>query len=132
MEKLSLVLADIIQHFWNNYSDDAANLLVVGLIGLLTYIGSLIKNSVIRSVWDKAAIAVQITGQTIVDDLKEASKDGKLTDEEKARAKAHAREVFFAQFNIVGQLIANLFMGSLEKWFNEKAEYILGEIKKKS
>ena len=132
MEKLSLILAQMLTHFWDDYCDDAANLLVVGLFALLGYIGSLIKNSVIRSVWDKAMIAVQITGQTIVDDLKEASKDGKLTDEEKARAKAHAREVFFAQFNIVGQLIASLFMGSLEKWFNEKAEYILAEIKKKS
>lgn len=132
MEKLSLILAQILEHFWNNYADDAANLIVVGLVAGMGYIGSLIKNSVVRSVWDKAAMAVKITGQTIVDDLKEASKDGKLTDEEKAKAKAHAREVFFAQFNIVGKLIASIFMGSLEKWFNEKAEYILGEIKKKS
>ena len=132
MEKLSLILAQMLEHFWNNYADDAANIIVVGLVAGMGYIGSLIKNSVVQSVWAKAAMAVQITGQTIVDDLKEASKDGKLTDEEKAKVKAHAREVFFAQFNIVGKLIANLFMGSLEKWFNEKAEYILGEIKKKS
>lgn len=132
MEKFFEILGTILEHIYQNYSDDIANVILVGLVALLGYIGSLIKNSVVQSVWAKAAMAVQITGQTIVDDLKEASKDGKLTDEEKAKAKAHAREVFFAQFNIVGKLIASIFMGSLEKWFNEKAEYILGEIKKKS
>ena len=131
MEKLALIIGNMVEHFWNLYADDAANALLLGLLALLGYLGNNIKNAIAKDVFDKAVVAVKITGQTIVDDLKAASADVKLTDEDKAKVKAHAKEVFLAQFSIVGKMVGTLVMGSLNSWFEKQAEYIIAELKKK-
>jgi hypothetical protein len=62
--------------------------------------------------------------------LKAKSADGKLTPEERAEVREHAKKVFLEQFGIIGKFVSTLFMGSLEKWFETQKEYILNEIKK--
>ena len=131
MEKLSLILANLLEHAVNNYSDDLAILIGAGIVAVLGFIGSKIKNAYVAEAWDKITIAVTVTQQTIVDDLKSATADGKLTDEDKAKIKAHAKAIFFEQFGIVGKALSTLFMGSLEKWFNTQSEFIIAEMKKK-
>ena len=132
MEKLSLILANILEYAINNWADDIAMIIGAALLGLLGYIGSRIKNAYIAEAYQKLVVAVTVVQQTIVEDLKAKSVDGKLTPEERAEVQAHAKRVFFEQFGIVGKFISSLFMGSLEKWFETQKEYILAEIKKKS
>lgn len=132
MEKLSLILANILEVIVNNYADDIAMLIGAALLGLLGYIGARIKNAYIAETYHKLVVAITVVQNTIVEDLKAKSADGKLTPEERAEVKEHAKKVFFEQFGIVGKFITTLFMGSLEKWFETQKEYILAEIKKKS
>ena len=73
--------------------------------------------------------AVVIVGQTIVDDLKAKSTDGKLTDEEKAEVKNHAVIIAKQQLGIVGTFIMNIVTGSVDKWIQSQIEFIVGKIK---
>ena len=132
MEKFYSVLGNLLEHIINNYSDEIALALGASVLSVLAFIGSKIKNAYIAEAYQKLVVAVTVVQQTIVDDLKAKSADGKLTPEERAEVQAHAKKVFFEQFGIVGKAISTLFMGSLEKWFETQKEYILAEIKKKS
>lgn len=132
MEKFYSILGNILEFVVNNYSDEIAYFIGAALLALLAFLGSRIKNAYIQEAYQKLVVAVTVVQSTIVEDLKAKSADGKLTPEERAEVRAHAKRVFFEQFGILGKFISTLFMGSLEKWFETQKEYILAEIKKKS
>ena len=64
--------------------------------------------------------------------MKEKSKDGKLTAEEKEEVKLKAIKIAKQQLGIVGTMILNIFTGSAEKWIATQVEYIVARVKQAS
>ncbi len=131
MEKFYSILGNLLEVIINNYSDEIAYFVFAGLLILLGWIFSNIKNSYIREAYQKLVVAITIVQTTVVEDLKEKSADGKLTEDERAEVREKAKKVFFDQFGILGRFLSTMFMGSLEKWFETQKDFILAEIKKK-
>lgn len=131
MEKFYSILGNVLELIINNYSDEIAYFVFAGLLMLLGWIFSNIKKSYIREAYQKLVVAITVVQTTVVEDLKEKSADGKLTEAERAEVREKAKKVFFDQFGILGRFLSTMFMGSLEKWFETQKDFILAEIKKK-
>jgi len=132
MEKFYSILAQILEFAINNYSDEIAYMIFVGILMALGWLVNNVKNEVIRTLLAKVVVAVQVTEQVTVSELKKESADGTLSPENRATVRAKAKAVFFEQIGIIGRFIYSLFVGSLDKWFETQKEYVLAEIKKKS
>lgn len=132
MEKFYSVLGNILEFVINNYSDEISYLIFLAIAGVLGWLISTVKSSIIKAALEKIYTAVMFVKQTVVDDLKDKTKDGVFDAKERAEAKEKAKKVFLDQFGIVGKFILSLIVGPIEKWFEIQAEVILGEIKKKS
>lgn len=130
MEKFYSVLGNILEFVLNNYSDEIVYLVGAGLVMAIGWLISTVKNSYIKAALEKLYAAVVFVNQTIVDDLKDKTKDGVFDTKERAEARAKAKEVFLSQFGIVGKFILSLCVGSLDKWFETQVEVIVAEIKK--
>lgn len=130
MEKFYSVLGNILEFAINNYSDEIAYFAFAGLLMFIGWLISTIKNSYIKAALEKLYAAVVFVNQTVVDDLKDKTKDGVFDAKERAEAREKAKEVFLSQFGIVGKFILSLCVGSLDKWFNTQVEVIVAEIKK--
>ncbi len=106
-------------------------LAVLGL-GLTRYVFVLIDNNIIREslvrLWDETKAAVLEVGQTYVDALKEASLDGKLTDEEKAEAKSKAIAIAKSNLGKKGLLRLSRIL-DIDKWIGGKVEAFVRESK---
>lgn len=71
------------------------------------------------------ADAVLATSQTLGDEIKEAAKDGKFTEEEKARLFNHARDLAIKNFGVIPGRILPV----LESWVKAKIEAELAKLK---
>lgn len=132
MEKFYSILAQILEFAINNYSDEIAVAIFAGILMALGWLVNNVKNEVIRLLLTKVVVAVQVTEQTVVSELKKESADGTLSPENRASVRAKSKAVFFEQIGIIGRFVYSLFVGSLDKWFETQKEYVLAEIKKKS
>lgn len=108
---------------------------VAGLIA--TYLIVLIKNAVVRKwvtrAWVEVRAAVAEVWQTYVSALKEGAADGKLTEAEKATAKAKALAI--AKANIGKKGLARLarilgLEGALDDWLGTQIEAAVDQSKK--
>lgn len=131
MEKFYLVLGNLLELIINNYADQIAMFLFAALVGILTFILAKANNAIVKTLIEKVIVAVTVVQSTVVDDLKAKKADGKLTKDEQTEVSEHAKRVFFEQIGIIGRFVYTLFVGSLDKWFETKKEFILAEIKKK-
>ena len=129
MEKLGLILANILEMVINNYSDEIAYAVMSLAVAVIGFLLSYVKNSYVKSALESVEKAVVIIGQTVVDDLKAKSADGKLTDDEKEEVKANAIRISKQQMGIVGTFILNIITGSADKWISTQVEYIVAKIK---
>lgn len=132
MEKFYSVLGNILEFVINNYSDEIVYFVLAGVISLGVWLLSKVNNAMLRALMEKALVAVQVTQQSLVDDLKAKSADGKLDADERKQAAEHAEKVFFEQIGIFGKFVYTLIAGPLDKWFARQKDFILAEIKKKS
>src|SRR5690554_5262064 len=78
-----------------------------------------------REVYD----AVRATGQTYVDELKQAREDGKITEEEARLARELAWQHFKTQMGAVAMAELEAIVGDLTEWFRSEVEAALGHIK---
>lgn len=74
---------------------------------------------------DVVADAVFATSQTLGDELKEAAKDGKFTEEEKSLLFNHARDLAFKNFGVIPGKILPV----IESWVKAKIESELAKLK---
>lgn len=132
MENFYSVLAKILESVVNNYSDEIAYAILSVIVAAFGFLLTHIKNAYILSAMQSVEKAVVIVGQTIVDDLKAKSTDGKLTDEEKSEVKNHAVIIAKQQLGVVGTFIMNIVTGSADKWIQYQVEFIVGKIKSAS
>lgn len=129
MEQLALLFHKVLSTIINNYSDEIINIMFILIISVIGYLISIVKNSYLKSALESAEKGVLIIQHSVVEDLKEKSADGKLTDEEKAQVKNKAILIAKEQLGILGTIILNLVTGSADKWISTQAEYILARIK---
>ena len=108
----------------------------VALLAFLTrLVVGKIKNetagAIVGRALDEIGDAVASVYQTYVSALKDASADGKLTDEEKAEAKRLAIAEAVSNLGAKGlaRLARVLGISSLEKWFSTKTEASLVRLK---
>lgn len=132
MEHLALLFHQILENIINNYSDEIANAIFICVISVIGYVINNVKNSYLKSALESAEKGVLIIQNTVVEDLKEKSKDGKLTAEEKEEVKLKAIKIAKQQLGIVGTMILNIFTGSAEKWIATQVEYIVARVKQAS
>jgi len=104
----------------------------VGVAFLLKQIKSDKVREIVGRALHEVGAAVWEVKQTYVDELKAASLDGKLTDEEKKAAMDKA--IAIAKTNIgmkgldrLGRIL-NLDLSGVEKWLKNKAEVAVGQI----
>lgn len=118
------------------YGDDALKwLLAAAGALLLKYVFSLVKNSYANGVLGRAWLEVQgavlEVEQVYVGALRAARADGKLTDAEKAQAKAMA--IAIARENLgkkgLARLARVLGLDSVERWLGSKSEQALATVK---
>ncbi len=111
----------------------ALALIVSGLSILITrYLLVLIESKRIRDLvgrlWEETKAAVFEVGQTYVDALKEANRDGKLTAIEKREAKQRAIAIAKSNLGTKGlKALARIF--DVDDWVANKVEAIVGESK---
>ena len=115
--------------------------LFVALLGyLVTFISKhqqKIKNDILRESLGAAIAEAHIVGrdailytqQTLVDKLKEAAEDGKLTKEEAAQALAEAKAYFIAHLSTRSKNILAEALGPINEWLESFLEAKLGEYK---
>ena len=115
--------------------------LLVTLLGyLVTYLSKhqqKIKNDILRESLGAAIAEAHIVGrdailytqQTLVDKLKEAAEDGKLTKEEAAQALAEAKAYFIAHLSARSKDILAEALGPINEWLESFLEAKLGEYK---
>ncbi|HQE19898.1 MAG TPA: hypothetical protein PK607_15475 [Aggregatilineales bacterium] len=75
--------------------------------------------------------AIDATNQVLVEDLKEASEDGKLTREEAARAMRKAMEYFQNHITPGALQVLQAAYGPIEQWLEEYLEAQLAKAKAK-
>lgn len=118
--------------------------LVIALIALLTFVTNYfrakaegIKNEVARKSFlsalneaEQVAIdAVKATNQVLVDSLKKAREDGKLTDEEAKAAMNEAKKYFLSHMSSNSLNILTAAIGPVEKWLEGLLEAKISEQK---
>ena len=115
--------------------------LFVALLGyLVTFISKhqeKIRNDILRESLGAAIAEAHIVGrdailytqQTLVDKLKEAAEDGKLTKEEAAQALAEAKAYFIAHLSTRSKNILAEALGPINEWLESFLEAKLGEYK---
>lgn len=115
--------------------------LFVALLGyLVTFISKhqeKIRNDILRESLGAAIAEAHIVGrdailytqQTLVDKLKEAAEDGKLTKEEAAQALAEAKDYFIAHLSTRSKNILAEALGPINEWLESFLEAKLGEYK---
>ncbi len=130
MEQFMVVLSKIMAFVLNNYADQVAYFVGFLALSLIGWMISTVKNSYIQEALRHLYTAVQVTKQTIVDDLKDKEKDGVFDAVEQSNARENARKVFLEQFGILGKFIMSLCVGNLNKWFDHQVEVVVAEIKK--
>jgi len=123
---------------WNTLLSKAVETAVVVLVpivcawlsGLIQSWQNSLKSKESKEWYQQAEIklesAVLATGQILVNDAKDMSKDGKLTEDEKATAFKHARDLFLAQ---VGEIPA-LIRPTIEAWIKAQIEAKIALFKK--
>lgn len=119
-------------------------LLAVGLVALvvmglrwLKKKGDLIDNKYVKGLKDDAIEelervakdAILYTQQTLVEELKEKSEDGKLTKEEAKEALETAKEYFYDNVSDSTLDLVSSLIGPAEDWLEEFLEAKLGESK---
>lgn len=111
------------------HGDDAITWVAVALAALVAkYVIAKIDNETVRKyvgrAWTEVKSAVAEVYQTYVAELKAASADGKLTDEEKAEAKKKA--IALAKSNIgkkgLARLVRILGIDALDDWLGTQVE----------
>ena len=78
--------------------------------------------SVIYRSTDAVREAVLATKQQLVDDFKEASENGKLTDEEKQQAFNAAKDKFYALMGEYGLSELKIIVDNVDEWINTAIE----------
>lgn len=86
--------------------------------------------ALIDRVQNTATIVVQSLNQTMVDDLKAAAEDGKLTQEEKTRIKDSALMSLLNTLNDQGKELLKETFGDLNEYLTKLIESKVGEAKK--
>lgn len=132
MEHLMLLFHQILENIINNYSDEIVNTIFIGVIYVIGYFINHVKNSYLKSALESAEKGVLIIQNTVVEDLKEKSKDGKLTAEEKEEVKLKAIKIAKEQLGLLGTMVLNIFTGNAEKWIATQVEYIVARVKQAS
>lgn len=80
---------------------------------------------------EKQAInAVKATNQILVDELKEAHADGKLTEEERQKALKTAKAIFMDSMSKGALQTLQSAVGPLEKWLTSLIETKVAEVKR--
>ncbi len=115
--------------------------LFVALLGyLVTFISKhqeKIRNDILRESLGAAIAEAHIVGrdailytqQTLVDKLKEAAEDGKLTKEEAAQALAEAKAYFITHLSARSKDVLAEALGPINDWLDSFLEAKLGEYK---
>jgi|GEM_PF-613231 hypothetical protein len=115
--------------------------LLVALLGyLVTYISKhqeKLKNDILRDAFGAALAEAHIVGrdaivatqQQLVDDLKAAAEDGKLTKEEAAEALAAAKLYFITHLSDHSKDVLREGLGPIQNWLDSFLEAKLGEYK---
>lgn len=73
--------------------------------------------------------AVAAVNQQLVDDLKAAASDGKLTPEERSQAMESAKDIFLAQISAGGLAILEAAKGPVDRWLRDLIEAKVSESK---
>ena len=102
---------------------------VLALRALNAYVKSTYLRDVLVRAGAEAQAAVDEVAQVYVKEIKRANEDGVLTDEEKAKAKAMAVEIFKSNLGKKGldRLIKVLGMDDLQSWISGKIESAVGK-----
>lgn len=74
--------------------------------------------------------AVKYVNQTYVNEIKAASEDGKLTDEEKREAKNRAIQVALDRIKTIGQDELSLLTDNIMKYISDEIEVVIDDLKK--
>jgi hypothetical protein len=92
-----------------------------------------------RALWEAlgeaervAVDALNATNQVLVDKLKQASADGKLTETEARQAMTEAKEYFLNHTSEGGMEILTAALGPVQLWLEDFLEAKLGEQKQKA
>jgi len=122
---------------WNNIMQSAITALITVLVPILAaWLSGLFESwrSKLATQADDAwyaqagkeiAAAVLATGQVLVDDFKAAAADGKLTEDEKAKALAHAMQLARAA---IGDIPAHI-RPKFEAWLRTQVEAAVSKLK---
>lgn len=104
-------------------------MLCAWLSGVLSAWRDSLKAKESKEWYEKAGVmlgsSVLSTMQILVNDAKDAAKDGKLSEDEKARAFAHARDAFLSQ---VGEIPAAV-KPTIEAWIKAQIEAKIAKLK---
>ncbi len=123
------------------YLVPAIGALLVALLGyLITYISKhqeKLKNDILREALGAALAEAHVVGrdaivatqQKLVDDLKAAAEDGKLTKEEAAQAMTAAKYYFVTHLSSRSKDILRKALGPINNWLDTFLEAKLGEYK---
>ena len=90
------------------------------------------KQSILASINEAERVAknaVMAVKQTLVDDLKKAAEDGKLTDQEKQAALSKAKNIFMATISKNSLGILEAAIGPVQNWLDQLLEAKLAEFK---
>lgn len=132
MEHLALLFHQILANIVNNYSDEIVNSIFIGVIYFIGYLANNVKNSYLKCALESAEKGVFVIQSTVVEDLKEKSKDGKLSNEEKAEVKLKAIKIAKEQLGLFGNIVLGIVTGNAEKWLATQVEYIIARVKQAS
>lgn len=90
------------------------------------------KQSILASINEAEQVAknaVMAVKQALVDDLKKAAEDGKLTDQEKQAALNKAKNIFMATISKNSLGILEAAIGPVQNWLDQLLEAKLAEFK---
>jgi len=93
------------------------------------------KQSILASINEAERVAknaVMAVKQTLVDDLKKAAEDGRLTDQEKQAALNKAKNIFMATISKNSLGILEAAIGPVQNWLDQLLEAKLAEFKGES